>query len=331
MPLHSPLNRTICFLGVNPNQGLKESDSTSLLGEAKQLGFHVVSRLNESLQRVICVDWDPADTEFIGWLKNHAEKATLVINEPSVVIPQHSQTKITRQFSLVIEVGRPYSEPIVPWPQTWALPANQEVNKYPNRAVLIQSAKYSFVQGQLYGLRILLASSDKRIDVFGHGWSESPLRTVGRLALELIRTLRGKARLDLSTLTSSFRKPLNYLGSVDSKISAMNQYKVAVVIENSQEYMSEKLFDAFFARCIPVYVGAHLEPFGIPDSLYVKAAPTKESVSEAISFALSMDYESWRSKVDAFLEDPQTREKWDGKSATRRILELALGLEADRA
>ena len=96
-------------------------------------------------------------------------------------------------------------------------------------------------------------------------------------------------------------------------------------------FTSEKLFDAFFARCIPVYVGAELEPFGIPDSLYVRASPSQESVSEAISFALSMDYESWRSKVDAFLEDPQTREKWDGKSATRRILQLALGLEPNRA
>jgi hypothetical protein len=111
----------------------------------------------------------------------------------------------------------------------------------------------------------------------------------------------------------------------------MAKFKVAVVIENSQEYMSEKFFDSLFARCIPVYVGAELEPFGIPDSLYVKAAPTRESVSKAISIALAMDYESWRSKVDAFLEDPQTRDKWDGKSATRRILELSLGLEPDRA
>ncbi len=331
MAFQSSVSKTIFFAGVNPSQDLKESDSTNLLGESKQLGFQAARSLNDPLQRVICVDWDPSDREFIGWLKNNAEKATLVINEPSVVIPQHSQTKIRRQFNIVIEVGRPFSEPMVAWPQTWASPANQKVNKLPNRAVIIQSAKYSFVKGQLYGLRILLASSDKRIDVFGHGWSESPFRTVGRLALELARALRGRAKLDLSTLTSAFRKPLNYLGSVDSKISAMNQYKVAVVIENSQEYMSEKLFDAFFARCIPVYVGAELEPFGIPDSLYVKAAPTQESVSKAISLALSMDYESWRSKVDAFLEDPQTRNKWDGKSATRRIFELALGLEPDRA
>jgi hypothetical protein len=197
--------------------------------------------------------------------------------------------------------------------------------------VLIQSAKYSFVKGQLYGLRIRLASTDERIDVYGYGWTEHSWRTWARLAVELVRAIKGGAKLDLSTFKTAFGRPLSYLGPVESKNVAMAKFKVAVVIENSQEYMSEKLFDAFFARCIPVYVGAELEPFGIPDSLYVRASPSQESVSEAISFALSMDYESWRSKVDAFLEDPQTREKWDGKSATRRILELALGLEPDRA
>jgi hypothetical protein len=331
MAFQSALIKGIFFAGINPNQGLKETDSTSLMGEAKALGYQLVDRLDETVQRVICVDWDPADGELIRWLKRNRGKATLVMQEPSVVIPQHSQFKLRRQFSVVLEVGRPFSEPTIPWPQTWESPLDQGMSKFSDKVVLIQSAKYSFVKGQLYSLRIYLASTDKRVDVFGHGWDESPIRTSARLAVELLRALRGKAEIDRSTLFSAFRKPLNYIGSVDSKISAMDKYKVAVVIENSQGYMSEKLFDAFFARCIPVYVGAELEPFGIPDWLYVKADPTQEAVSKAISYALSMDYESWRSKVDQFLDDPLTRNKWDAKSATRRILELALGLEADRA
>jgi hypothetical protein len=329
MAFQPAVSKAIFFAGINPNQGLNESDSTSLVGEAKELGHLVVDKLDETVQRVICVDWDPADAELSRWLKFNREKASLIMQEPSVVIPQHSHLNLRRRFSVVLELGRPFSDPIIPWPQSWVTPLDQGIYRWPDRAVLIQSAKYSFVKGQLYSLRIQLASSDDRIDVFGHGWDESPMRTAGRLAVELVRALGGKAKLDQSPLISAFRKPLNYLGSVDDKISAMYKYKVAVVIENSQGYMSEKLFDALFARCIPVYVGAELGPFGIPDWLYVKAAPTKAAVSEAISYALSMDYKSWRSKVDQFLDDPQTRNKWDAKSATRRILELALGLESD--
>jgi hypothetical protein len=323
--------RSIFFSGLNPSQDLKESDPTSLAGEAKQLGFDVVKSLAESPQKVICVDWNASDRVFKRWLKKNKETATLVINEPDAVIPEHSKIRLRKLFNNVIEVGRSYSRPIVPWPQTWTQKPETQEGKFSGRAVLIQSAKYSFVKGQLYGLRIRLASSEQRIDVFGHGWNESRWRTSARLLIELAKAVRGRAKLDFSTLKTGFIRPINYLGSVESKMTTMAKYKVAIVIENSQEYMSEKLFDSFFARCIPVYVGADLEPFGIPESLYVKAEATQKSVSEAISLALSLNYDSWVSRVTEFLDNPATRNKWDGKEATKRILELALGLEESGA
>ncbi len=320
---------SIFFSGLNPCQDMTESDPTSLKGEAKRLGFEVVGSLADSPQKVICVDWNASDRIFKRWLNKNKETATLVIQEPDVVIPEHSDVKLKRLFKTVIEVGRPYSNPIVPWPQTWNPKPEPQENKFTDRAVLIQSAKYSFVKGQLYGLRIRLASSEQRIDVFGHGWGESPWRTITRLSVELARALKGRAKLDLTTLETAFKKPTNYLGFVKSKMAGMSNYKVAVIIENSQDYMSEKLFDAFFARCIPVYVGADLEPFGIPQSLYVKADPTQQSVSEAISLALSENYNEWVSRVDEFLDNPATRNKWDGKEATRKVLELVLGMQVD--
>jgi hypothetical protein len=327
MEFPSRVSGPIFFSGLNPRQDLKESDPTSLAGEAKLLGFGVVRSLNQSPLEVICVDWNPLDRAFSRWLKRNKGSATLVINEPSVVVPEHSNIKLRGLFKRVVEVGRPFSHPIVPWPQTWTPQSKSGSMKFSDKAVLIQSAKYSFVRGQLYGLRISLASSEKRIDVFGHGWMEYRWLTLARLGVELTRALRGRAKLDLSTLKTAFKRPINYLGPVANKQLAMSNYKVALVIENSQEYMSEKLFDAFFARCIPVYVGAELEPFGIPRALYVKANATQESVSEAITLALSLDYDSWRSQVDEFLGRPATKRKWEGKEATKRILELALGLD----
>ena len=321
--------KSIFFVGRNQPQFTEANQEIHLVSESTELGYAVLGSLTQSTENLISIDWQPLDHQAITWLKRSNRLSTLVIYEPEVIIPEHASRKVRRMFNRVIEVGRPFTNPIVPWPQTWTSPSESDDNKSSDRAVLIQSAKYSFVKGQLYGLRIRLASTDERIDVYGHGWTEPSWRTLARLAVELVRAIKGGAKLDLSTFKTAFGRPLSYLGPVESKTSAMAKFKVAVVIENSQEYMSEKLFDAFFARCIPVYVGAELEPFGIPDSLYVKAAPTQESVSEAISFAVSMDYESWRSKVDAFLDDPLTRNKWEGKSANRRILKLALGLEAD--
>lgn len=321
------MTKPIYFTGLNRPQSGNDSGQVDLFTSSAHLGFEVVNTTTTDPLEVICVDWDPSDRTFLKWLKKNKKTAVLVINEPDVVIPEHSKIKLRKLFKRVVEVGRPFSQPTVPWPQTWTSTPEDKEARFSDRAVLIQSGKYSFVRGQLYGLRICLASSEQRIDVFGHGWTESPLRTLARLSVELIRAVRGSAKLDLSTLNTAFKRPINYLGSVESKTAGMSKYKVAIVIENSQEYMSEKLFDAFFARCIPVYVGAELEPFGIPEFLYVKANPNKKSVSEAISLALTMDYHSWRSQVDEFLDNPATRSKWDGKEANRRILEIALGRE----
>jgi hypothetical protein len=323
--------KPICFTGLNRPQAGNDPEQVDLFTSSDQLGFEAVNFIATDPLEVICVDWDPSDRAFLKWLKKHKKTAVLVINEPEVVIPEHSKVKLRKLFKRVVEVGRPFSQPTVPWPQTWTSKTDDQEARFSDRAVLIQSGKYSFVRGQLYGLRIRLASSEKRIDVFGHGWTESPWRTLARLSLELVRALRGSAKLDFSTLNTAFKRPINYLGPVESKMAGMSKYKVAVVIENSQEYMSEKLFDAFFGRCIPVYVGAELEPFGIPESLYVKADPNQKSVSDAISLALSMDYHSWRSQVDEFLGNPDTISKWDGKKANKRILEIALGVEVQGA
>jgi hypothetical protein len=325
------MTKRILFTGLNRPREKIALGLDNLLTSSEQLGLEVVSSLSAAPQKVICVDWDPLDFTFIRWIKKNKKTATLVINEPLVVIPEHSKKNLRGLFKNVVEVGRPHFRPIVPWPQAWISKSGVHDSKFPDRAVLIQSAKYSFVRGQLYGLRIRLASSEQRIDVFGHGWNESRWRTLARLCVELARATRGMVKLDFSTLNTAFKRPINYLGSVESKMAGMSKYKVAVVIENSQEYMSEKLFDAFFGRCIPVYVGAELEPFGIPESLYVKADPNQKSVSDAISLALSMDYHSWRSQVDEFLGNPDTISKWDGKKANKRILEIALGVEVQGA
>jgi hypothetical protein len=142
--------------------------------------------------------------------------------------------------------------------------------------------------------------------------------------IELGRALRAGVAIDWQTCISGFKKPLNLLGPAVSKKVAMEEFKVAVVIENSQEYMSEKLFDALVGGCIPVYVGPNLGIFGIPPTLYVRADATLDSVKLGISAALEMDYVIWQNQVERFLTDDKTRQLWSPDFARLRILNLAL-------
>ncbi len=315
----------VFLTGRNPGQGLKSGDSTSLSSVLVSRGVELTQSLEPETSLIICVDWEPGCKRIINRASQLGLRKLLIINEPSVVIPEHRRGDILSLFDQVLEVGRPFSSPISFWPQTWPQNLCNSSKARADRAVMVQAAKYSFVEGQLYSLRSQLVGSDTRVDLYGFGWTDSIFRNAIRLVIDFYRALKGRATIDLACIYSAAIRPISYLGTTSEKVQTMSNYKVAVVIENSKEFMSEKIFDAFFSGCIPVYVGPPLEKFGIPSQLFVRAQSDLESVSSSITQALAMDYEAWRVQLEKFLQDEKLRDKWEGSKAISRIIDLALG------
>lgn len=100
-----------------------------------------------------------------------------------------------------------------------------------------------------------------------------------------------------------------YGGKVESKLETLRQFDFSICFENAEKipgYISEKIFDSFFAGCIPVYWGA-------PD---IKEYIPKETF---IDFREFQDYE----KLFRFLKDmTPTR-----KTEIRNSIELFLKSE----
>lgn len=68
-------------------------------------------------------------------------------------------------------------------------------------------------------------------------------------------------RLNKLETLCKFLKPRykTYKGSVKSKKETMKRYKFAICYENARDipgYITEKIFDCFFAGCVPIYLGA---------------------------------------------------------------------------
>lgn len=63
----------------------------------------------------------------------------------------------------------------------------------------------------------------------------------------------------------------SYRGPVASKRKTMEQYKFAICYENATipGYISEKIFDCFFAGCVPVYLGAPNVTDYIPKTTFI--------------------------------------------------------------
>jgi hypothetical protein len=88
----------------------------------------------------------------------------------------------------------------------------------------------------------------------------------------LAYALVNRQRIDFGEWSSAL--PLggsvDNVGIVDDKQAVLADAEFAVVIENSANYVSEKLFDAMFAGCVPLYVGPPLSSVGIPDDVAVQ-------------------------------------------------------------
>ena len=64
----------------------------------------------------------------------------------------------------------------------------------------------------------------------------------------------------------------SYKGRVESKKDTLEQYKFSICFENAKDipgYITEKIFDCFFAGCVPVYWGANNVSEHIPEDCFI--------------------------------------------------------------
>ena len=64
----------------------------------------------------------------------------------------------------------------------------------------------------------------------------------------------------------------SYKGKVASKKEVLQKYKFSICFENARDipgYITEKIFDCFFASCIPIYWGANNIEEHIPKNCFI--------------------------------------------------------------
>ncbi len=104
-------------------------------------------------------------------------------------------------------------------------------------------------------------SRTDEVDLYGKGWDEPSIR-VGRTRVpytikRIQRELQKKwHRLRPNPLLRAAQKA--YRGVANSKAETLGQYKFALCFENSilKGWITEKIFDCFFAGTVPIYWGA---------------------------------------------------------------------------
>jgi alpha(1,3/1,4) fucosyltransferase len=129
------------------------------------------------------------------------------------------------------------------------------------------------------------------------------------------------------------RFPL-HRGTVPDKNAVMRQYKFAVVYENAvfPGYVSEKIFDAFFAGCVPIYLGAPDVTENIPAETFVDRR-NFGSHEELYRFLTSMpekDYLGYLQAIEDYVRGDRIQ-VFGAESITRILLKEVVEADAGRA
>ena len=303
--------------GKNSSQGLEAGDSTSFADIARALGYTIVSNHLDA-DAIICVDYHPKFREELRDAQSHGVRTFLIQQEPYVVLPEHRRENPGKVFDHVLRIGIP-GEVTRHYGNSWHLAKNWKGPRQ-KRFVAITANKWSALPGQLYSLRREIYSAHEMIDLYGHGWEANVRSQLTMISKEILLGLAARSRIVLPRASDIFSSPSNFLGSVKDKAKTMADYDFSLIIENSGHYMSEKLMDSLLSGNLPVYVGAPIQHFKIPEMFVFQAEPTLESIRDKMNEAMSVNPIEFRSTLKEWLLDPLTLDAWKADRVTIKLL-----------
>ena len=255
------------------------------------------------------------------------EARTLVVYEPRVVIPANYRESVRRGYGSVIPVfASPAGGPFLYWPQRdWRAEPPATMPRVAGTAAVVNANKLSSIRGSLYGLRRRVirrfAAEGLPLTLAGPNWTRRGralfVENLRAIAYAVLNREVVELREWAGTLPTS--GSVTHLGKVDDKEAVFLASEFAVVIENSQAYLSEKLFDALIAGCVPLYVGPPLARYDIPESVAVVLPPRAAAFTDAVRTLSTGEKQAVLDAGRAWLASDATHDRWAMPHALARI------------
>jgi hypothetical protein len=170
---------------------------------------------------------------------------------------------------------------------------------------LIASQKYTWVEGELYSERLRAIrwfekNHPGEFDLYGQRWD----RFYFKKRLSILNPVLAR----LYTLCPWLPKREDFpsaKGSVTTKREIMRQYKFSICYENLSYpgYLTEKILDAMFAGCVPVYQGDPEVAGIIPADAFIDKRQFRdyESLYRYMKGMTAEEYEGYRRAIHKFV------------------------------
>lgn len=230
-------------------------------------------------------------------------KRILIMQEPRTVCPLSYKEKFHKYFDAILTWNDDYLKSDkyhkFQYPQT---PAEKHYNipfAEKKFATMIAGNKKSNDPNELYSRRYeavkFFESYPYEFDLYGFGWEKESLK--------------------------------NYRGTVDRKLDTLSNYKFCICYENMcnvKGYITEKIFDCFFAGVVPVYWGADNITDYVPANTFIDRRRFKsmEELCYFLEHVTWKDYEKYISFIRQFLNSDTFKKEFSIDSYIERIMRV---------
>jgi hypothetical protein len=318
---------------------------------ALQKSHYIISDLKEA---DLLISINHSDSAYKSFMKlGKIKKQCILIRiEPYAVFPAQYSKRITDKYELIISVGYkeidegkyyyvgyPYSYLPNPNAQlTKGTSARQLINSdefeelftlssWLNRTILISliaSNKVSATKKNNYSLRRNLAHSFSKstLNIYGGLWDANFLNKLDHRLRVAIHALRNRTFPNPFTIYGSFfRRYKNFIREVENKQSFVKNSKFSLVVENSNDVVTEKLFDALINGSIPIYYGPPLKDMGIPgEKISLQGSKRTKYLEEKISSLSDYEITNYLIEIKKFLESESFLEHWTEENVYKKII-----------
>ena len=164
------------------------------------------------------------------------------------------------------------------WPNKIPENLDFDLSKKTKLCTMIVANKFKKHPLELYTERIKAIrwfeqNHPEDFDLYGIGWDEFRFKGI----LSNLNYLISRFKLSpvihgLLKFLTFFNRCPSYKGKVENKREVLQKYKFAICYENARGisgYITEKIFDCFFAGCVPVYWGASNVAEYIPENTFI--------------------------------------------------------------
>jgi hypothetical protein len=191
----------------------------------------------------------------------------------------------------------------------------------------VNANKWSVTGDSLYGLRRqVIRDAAKRgveIDTFGSGWDNSWRQNGALLGRAVVSAAHARTMPHLREGLRGLPIPMRHChGPIEDKLETGCAYQMAVVIENSATYVSEKVFDALRAGCVPVYVGPPLAAYEIPEAAVLQVAPRADRVISVLADTSPAELLAVQAAGQRYLASAKTEAEWGISRFARGLAQL---------